>query len=55
MSRSQLYGKALREYLERHEPDQVTEAMNTVVADLEDNANLFLSRAANHTLENVEW
>ena len=55
MSRSQLYGKALREYLDCHEPDQVTEAINTVVADLEDNDDLFVSRAASHTLENVEW
>jgi metal-responsive CopG/Arc/MetJ family transcriptional regulator len=31
-SRSQLYSQALREYLERHADEQVTEALNEVVA-----------------------
>jgi metal-responsive CopG/Arc/MetJ family transcriptional regulator len=30
-SRSQLYAEALSEYLDRHSPDEVTEAMNHVL------------------------
>lgn len=33
-SRSQLYAEALAEYLARHAPDEVTEAMNGVVDEL---------------------
>ena len=33
-SRSQLYAEALAEYLTRHSPDEVTEAMNRVLEDL---------------------
>ena len=35
-SRSQLYTEALAEYLARHSPDEVTEAMNKVVAELDE-------------------
>ncbi len=35
-SRSQLYAEALAEYLARHAPDEVTEAMNRVVERLDE-------------------
>ena len=36
VSRSQLYALALSEYLARHAPDEVTEAMNKVMEELDD-------------------
>lgn len=54
-SRSQLYAEALAEYLARHAPDEVTEAMNRVVDQLEETTDPFVSRAARRILERSEW
>jgi metal-responsive CopG/Arc/MetJ family transcriptional regulator len=55
-SRSQLYAEALAEYLARHAPDEVTERMNQVIAELgERGPDPFLSRAARRVLKDVEW
>lgn len=55
-SRSQLYAEALAEYLARHAPDEVTEAMNGVVDRLDDAApDPFLAEAARRTLERSDW
>ena len=56
-SRSRLFSDALKEYLARHAPDEITEAMNKVVADLGDAAapDPFGSAAAQRILENTEW
>ena len=55
-SRSQLYAEALAEYLSRHAPDEVTEAMNRVVDALDDEArDPFIQAAAQAVLERVEW
>jgi metal-responsive CopG/Arc/MetJ family transcriptional regulator len=55
-SRSQLYAEALVEYLARHAPDEVTEAMNAVVEELGDAAaDSFVRRAGQRMLETVEW
>ena len=55
-SRSQLYAEALAEYLARHAPDEVTEAMNGVVDELGDAApDAFVQRAGQRMLRNVEW
>ena len=54
-SRSRLYGDALREYLARHAPDEVTEAMNRAVAELGDATDPFVTAAARSTLESSEW
>jgi predicted transcriptional regulator len=53
-SRSRLYGDAMREYLARHSPDRVTEALDR----LHDEAGAvdeFAARAARRTLEQAEW
>lgn len=39
-SRSEVYSVALREYVARHAPDEVTEALDRVVEDLGDGARL---------------
>jgi metal-responsive CopG/Arc/MetJ family transcriptional regulator len=54
-SRSRLYGDALREYLARHAPDEVTEAMNRAVSEVGEEKDAFVSAAARRTLENSEW
>jgi len=54
-SRSELFSRALAEYVARHAPDQVTEAMNQVCADIGMEPDSFRSAAARRTLERVEW
>lgn len=54
-SRSQLYADALSEYLARHAPDEVTEAMNGVVDQLKKPNDAFVSAAARRALERSEW
>jgi metal-responsive CopG/Arc/MetJ family transcriptional regulator len=55
-SRSQLYADALAEYLARHAPDEVTEAMNAVVRQLsESRVDLFAAAAARRMLERADW
>jgi metal-responsive CopG/Arc/MetJ family transcriptional regulator len=55
-SRSQLYAEALAEYLARHAPDEVTDAMNRVVERLgESSPEPFLTTAARRVLERTEW
>jgi metal-responsive CopG/Arc/MetJ family transcriptional regulator len=54
-SRSRLYGDALREYLARHAPDEVTEAMNRACAEVGESPDPFVSSAAHRILEQSEW
>ncbi|MBM4321726.1 MAG: ribbon-helix-helix protein, CopG family [Deltaproteobacteria bacterium] len=54
-SRSQLFAEALREYLARHAPDEVTEAMDRVLDEIGDEQDQFVAIAARQTLERTEW
>jgi metal-responsive CopG/Arc/MetJ family transcriptional regulator len=54
-SRSQLFADALREYVARHAPDDVTDAMNRVCAELGETRDPFVSAAARRILERSEW
>jgi metal-responsive CopG/Arc/MetJ family transcriptional regulator len=54
-SRSELYSTALREYLARHSPDEVTELLNRVVDDVGGEIDPFVAGAATHALETTEW
>ena len=54
-SRSQLYRDALKEYLARHAPEEVTDAMNRVCAELGQPADPFVSSATRRALERTEW
>ena len=55
-SRSQLYAEALAEYLARHAPDEVTEAMNLVVDELgHAMPDSFVQQAGRRMLRSVEW
>ena len=54
-SRSQVFSEALKEYVARHAPDEVTEAMNRVCADVGKEADSFAATAARRVLERSEW
>ena len=54
-SRSQLFSDALKEYVARHTPDDVTEAMDRVCLEVGQPPDPFLSTAARRTLERSEW
>jgi metal-responsive CopG/Arc/MetJ family transcriptional regulator len=55
-SRSEVYSAALREYLARHAPDEVTVGLDSVLADLDQPADDdFTTAAGRHTLESSEW
>ena len=54
-SRSRLFSDALREYLARHAADEVTEAMNSVCAELGGTKDPFVASAARRVLERSKW
>lgn len=55
-SRSHLYAAALAEYLARHAPEEVTDAMDRVMERLGRPApDPFVSAAARRRLEQTEW
>ena len=54
-SRSEVYSAALREYVARHAPDEVTDAMNRVCDEVQDEPDDFVLVAARRVLERVEW
>jgi len=54
-SRSRLFSDALREYVERHAAEEVTEAMNRVCAEVGNGKDPFVSGAARRVLERSEW
>jgi hypothetical protein len=54
-SRSDVYSAALKEYVARHSPDEVTEAMDRVCATIGDQPDTFVSTAARRVFERSEW
>ena len=54
-SRSRLFSDALKEYLARHTPDKVTEAMNRALAQVGEEEDAFVPSAARTVLERSEW
>ena len=54
-SRSEVFSAALSEYVARHAPDEVTDAMNRVCAEVGDQQDAFASTAARIVLETTEW
>lgn len=56
-SRSEVYSAALREYVARHAPDEVTESVDRVVTELgPDGArDAFVATAGTRTLDASEW
>ena len=55
-SRSEVYSAALREYVARHAPDEVTAGLDRVIAEVgQPDVDGFAARAARATLSSAEW
>jgi metal-responsive CopG/Arc/MetJ family transcriptional regulator len=54
-SRSQLYSRAVREYVARHSADSVTAALDAVCAVEFDSGLDFVRAASTRTLDHTEW
>jgi metal-responsive CopG/Arc/MetJ family transcriptional regulator len=54
-SRSRLYSRALTEFVARHAPDRITEAMDRTVEEAGSEVDEFTRRAARRVLERSEW
>ena len=54
-SRSRLFSDALKEYLARHTPEKVTQAMNRALAQVVEEEDAFVSSAARTVLDRSEW
>ncbi|MBI5486909.1 MAG: ribbon-helix-helix protein, CopG family [Deltaproteobacteria bacterium] len=54
-SRSQVYADALREFLQRHEADPVTQALDDLCAEVDSTLPPDLARAGRRVLEGTEW
>jgi metal-responsive CopG/Arc/MetJ family transcriptional regulator len=53
-SRSEVFSAALREYMARHAPDEITDAINRTVDEIDQHDD-FVATAARRVLENTEW
>jgi hypothetical protein len=55
ISSNELYARALKEFLVRHTPDQVTAALDTLCSDLDSRPDAFVTRSASTVLRNTDW
>lgn len=54
-SRSQLYARALADFVGQHDEEKVTAAMNRALDEIGAGVDDFSRRAADQTLRRVEW
>ena len=54
-SRSEVYSRALAEYVARHAPDRVTEAMDRTLTEIDQGADKFGRAASRRVLERSDW
>ena len=54
-SRSQLYSEAVSEYVSRHDPAEVTKALDNLYSELDSKSHRSLSEAARRVLVSTEW
>jgi metal-responsive CopG/Arc/MetJ family transcriptional regulator len=54
-SRSQLYAEAIEEYLYRHNDNEITNSMNSVVAKIGNHKDTFYRKAAQKIIEKESW
>ena len=54
-TRSDVYSSALREYVGRHAPDEITTALDRVIGDIGDPVDPFVAAAGRRVLEAVDW
>ncbi len=54
-SRSQVYSEAVSEYVERHDPDAITAALDSVHGSPDAQPDAFVRQAGRSILESTEW
>lgn len=54
-SRSEVYSRALAEYVARHAPDRVTEAMDRALDEISEPADQFARVASRRVLKRSDW
>lgn len=54
-SRSDVFSAALQEYVARHAPDEVTDAMNRVCERIGRQRELFVAAAGRRVIEMADW
>lgn len=54
-SRSEVYAAALREYIARHAPEEITDAINRTVDEIGRERDDFVAGASRRILEKTEW
>jgi len=54
-SRSEVYARALAEFVGNHAPDRVTEAMDAVIDSVSGGPDEFSRAAARRVLDRIEW
>jgi len=54
-SRSQLYARALTEFVARHDEDRITASMNRIIEEVDPENDDFTRKAARQTLRRVDW
>lgn len=54
-SRSELYREAVAEYVARHEPEAISEALNRLAAEIDTRPDTLTTAAARRVLERSEW
>jgi len=54
-SRSRLFAEALQEYLARHSPEEITEAVNRACDEISETRDPFATLAARRVLARTEW
>ncbi len=54
-SRSEVYSAALREYLARHAPDEITDALDRLVAEMGQGTDPFVDEAVRRTMATSDW
>ena len=54
-SRSEIFSSALREYMARHSPDEVTAAIDQALENVGEQKDEFVAAAARRVLGKSEW
>jgi len=54
-TRSDIYSRALAEYVARHAPDRVTEGLNRALAEIQEPLDEFARAAAHRVLRRSRW
>ncbi len=55
ITRSDLYRRAVAEYVARYAPDAVTQALDRLAVDLDGEPDAFAAKAGRRVLEQSEW